>query len=182
MIPIANQALFATALAGLSAHKRDIGRAFKGRFIQIFLGLKFFQNSLPSMYSGSFVATEVLQGLLDDLYAKASRAPNICVLSLFEGSYLARTGLQAPGNHSAQNTWRNNLNLQKGVGCYAPEGNAPKSKRQPDKKQEKGQLSSPCRHRPIGRVGRQGLRDQVGGRLRVMVGVERGEAGLQICG
>ncbi len=32
----------------------------------------------------------------------------------------ARTGLVGPGNATPQNTWRNNLNLQKGVGCYAP--------------------------------------------------------------
>jgi hypothetical protein len=84
------------------------------------LGLKFFQNNLPSMYSGSFVTTEVLQTLFDDLYAKTSLPPNHCVLSLFEGSFLARTGLISPGNAGAQNTWRNNFNLQKGIGCYAP--------------------------------------------------------------
>ena len=72
------------------------------------------------MYSGSFVATEVLQSLLDDLFAKASRPANSCVLSIFEGNYLARTGLIRPTNTTAQNTWRNNLNLQKGIGCYAP--------------------------------------------------------------
>ena len=36
------------------------------------------------------------------------------------GNYLARTGLIGPANTTAQNTWRNNLNLQKGIGCYAP--------------------------------------------------------------
>jgi hypothetical protein len=72
------------------------------------------------MYAGSFITTEVLQALLDDLYAKVSRPPNHCVLSVFEGNYLARTGLVAPGNIGAQNTWRNNFNLQKGIGCYAP--------------------------------------------------------------
>lgn len=66
------------------------------------------------------MTTEVLQALLDDLYAKASRSPNHCVLSLFEANYLARTGLVGPGNRVAQNTWRNNFNLQKGIGCYAP--------------------------------------------------------------
>ena len=120
MIPVTNPVLFQDALGCLKAHKQTVGQGFKGRFIQIFLGLKFFQNSLPSMYAGSFITTEVLQALLDDLYAKSSRSPNQCVLSLFEGNYLARTGLVGPGNAGAQNTWRNNFNLQKGIGCYAP--------------------------------------------------------------
>lgn len=120
MVRTTSSVLFADALTCLSEHKRSVGGAFRGRFVQIFLGMKFFQNSIPSMYSGSFIATEVLQSLLDDLFAKASRPANSCVLSIFEGNYLARTGLVGPGNTTAQNTWRNNLNLQKGIGCYAP--------------------------------------------------------------
>lgn len=120
MVPVTNGVLFADALACLAQHKRSTGAEFRGRFVQIFLGIKFFQNSIPSMYSGSFITTEVLQSLLDDLFAKVSRPPNNCVLSMFEGNYLARTGLVGPGNTTAQNTWRNNLNLQKGIGCYAP--------------------------------------------------------------
>lgn len=120
MVPVTSGVLFDDALACLAAHKRSIGSAFRGRFVQIFLGMKFFQNSIPSMYSGAFITTEVLQALLDDLFAKVSRPANCYVLSIFEGNFLARTGLIAPGNTTAQNTWRNNLNLQKGIGCYAP--------------------------------------------------------------
>jgi hypothetical protein len=120
MVPVGNKALFDEALSCLMAYKKAVGSRFRGRPVQIFLGMKFFQNSIPSMYSGSFITTEVLQALLDDLFAKASRPANSCVLSIFEGKFLARTGLIGPGNRSAQNTWRNNLNLQKGVGCYAP--------------------------------------------------------------
>jgi hypothetical protein len=101
MIPTDDPILFKIALDCLKSHKREVGPGFKGRFIQIFLGLKFFQNNLPSMYSGSFVTTEVLQSLLDDLYAKVSRSPNDGVLSLFEANYLARTGIIAPGNKLA---------------------------------------------------------------------------------
>lgn len=72
------------------------------------------------MFSNQYVSTGVLQTLLDDLYAKASRPLNDCVLMLFENKYLARTGLTAPTNTTSQNTWRNNFNLQKGIGCYAP--------------------------------------------------------------
>jgi Domain of unknown function (DUF3883) len=120
MIPISSAQLFSDALDCLAAHKRLVGRDFRGRFIQLFLGLKFFQNNVPSMYSGAFITTELLQSLLDDLFSKASRPANSCVLSIFEGNFLARTGLIGPQNATAQNTWRNNLNLQKGVGCYAP--------------------------------------------------------------
>ena len=60
MIPVTDGAAYAVALDCLRDHKRAAGAAFKGRFIQIFLGLKFFQNNLPSMYSGSLVTTEVL--------------------------------------------------------------------------------------------------------------------------
>ncbi len=119
MIQVTDTTLFADALDCLRRHRQSVGKDFKGRFVQIFLALKFFQNSIPSMHSGSFVTTEVLQSLLDDLFAKSSKPPNNCVLSLFEGSYLARTGLVGPANRTAQNTWRNNLNLQKGIGCYA---------------------------------------------------------------
>ncbi|WP_279362289.1 DUF3883 domain-containing protein [Xanthomonas sacchari] len=120
MIPVNNAQLFSEALNCLAAHKSQIGRNLRGRFIQIFLGMKFFQNSIPSMYSGGFISTELFQSLLDDLFAKVSQPANSCVLSMFEGSFLARTGLIGVGNKTAQNTWRNNLNLQKGVGCYAP--------------------------------------------------------------
>ncbi|HTR00430.1 MAG TPA: DUF3883 domain-containing protein [Candidatus Acidoferrum sp.] len=120
MIPTTNNTLFTDALASLSRHKKSIGLGFRGRFVQLFLGMKFFQNSIPSMFSGSFIRTEVLQSLLDDLFTKTSQPSNNCVLSIFEGNYLARTGLIGPSNTTAQNTWRNNLNLQKGIGCYAP--------------------------------------------------------------
>lgn len=119
-IDVRNESLYVEALSDLSSHKRSVGVGFAGRFVQVFLGLKFFQESIPSIYSGRFIGGELLQSLLDDLYAKQSQAPNKCVLSIFESSYKARTGLIAPGNVSAQNTWRNNFNLQKGVGCYAP--------------------------------------------------------------
>src|SRR5262245_53298927 len=72
MIPANNPLIYHAALVALSQHRQSVGRGFKGRFIQIFLGMKFYQNFIPSMFSGSFVSTEVLQTLLDDLYAKAS--------------------------------------------------------------------------------------------------------------
>lgn len=119
MINVSNPLLYADALVELEQYKRTIGRSYRGRFVQIFLALKFYQNQIPSMFSNQFVSTEVLQTLLDDLYAKASQPLNDCVLMLFENRYHARTGLRAPGNITPQNTWRNNFHLQKGIGCYA---------------------------------------------------------------
>ncbi|MEK2600046.1 DUF3883 domain-containing protein [Burkholderia arboris] len=114
MIPVTSGVLFAESLECLSSHKKAVGKSFKGRFTQIFLGLKFYQNDIPSMHSGRFVSPEIIQILLDDLFAKASRSLDSAVLILFEKNFLARSGV------SGQNTWRNNLNIQKGIGCYAP--------------------------------------------------------------
>lgn len=119
MIPVSDSRLFEVALEELSRHKLETSK-LRGRFAQIFFALKFYQNQLPSMFSGQFVSTELLQQMLDDLYQKASRPANNSVLMLFEGSYLSRTGLRGASNSTTQNTWRNNLNLQKGIGCYAP--------------------------------------------------------------
>ena len=119
MIPVNNPDLFVEALGALKAFGKE-EPGFKGRFIQIFLGLKFFQNDLPSIHSGAFISTQDLQALLDDLFTKVSRPDDRCVLSLFKNNFLARTGITSAGKRSAQNTWRNNFNLQKGIGCYAP--------------------------------------------------------------
>lgn len=120
MIDVTNRRLYSASLESLRRFKTRAGAGYKGRFVQLFLGLKFYQNEIPSMFSNSFVSTEVLQTMLDDLYAKANRPSNDCVLVLFDGHYLARTGLVGPNNTTPQNTWRNNFNLQKGIGCYAP--------------------------------------------------------------
>lgn len=120
MIDSQDSKLFHSALVELNRFRQSLGHQLIGRFVQLFLAMKFYQNQLPSMFSNQFISTNVLQTLLDDLYAKASLPANACVLMLFENSYLARTGLVGPGNKTAQNTWRNNFNLQKGVGCYAP--------------------------------------------------------------
>jgi hypothetical protein len=120
MINVSDPGLYQSALGELASFKRSLGRENRGRFVQLFLALKFYQNEIPSMISNQYISTEVLQAMIDDLYAKASRPLNDCVLMLFEGRYLARTGLVGLGNATTQNTWRNNFNLQKGVGCYAP--------------------------------------------------------------
>jgi hypothetical protein len=119
MIPV-NSILFQASLQELAKYKKSVGNTFKGRLIQLFLGLKFYQNQIPSMHSGRFISAEVIQILLDDLYAKSAKPIDSSVLMIFEGNYLARTGVRAVNNSGGQNTWRNNLNIQKGIGCYAP--------------------------------------------------------------
>src|SRR5215211_3382778 len=120
MINVTDSRLFASSLRELQLYKRAAGRGHRGRFVQLFLGMKFFQNELPSMFSHQFVLSAVLETLLDDLFAKASRPLDNCVLMLFKNRYLARSGVTAPGHAGPQNTWRNNFDLQKGIGCYAP--------------------------------------------------------------
>jgi hypothetical protein len=119
MIDTSDPQLFAESLGTLKRYKQQIGPGHRGRFVQLFLALKFYQNQLPSMNSRQFVPTEVLQGMVDELYAKASRPLNDCVLMLFMNRYLPRTGVMGQGRASTANLWRNNFNLQKGVGCYA---------------------------------------------------------------
>jgi hypothetical protein len=119
MLDPSDPLLYAASLDTLRRYKRQVGRRHRGRFVQLFLALKFYQNQLPSMTSGQFVLTEVLQGMVDELFAKASRPLNDCVLMLFMNRYLPRTGVMGLGRASAANLWRNNFNLQKGVGCYA---------------------------------------------------------------
>lgn len=120
MLNVNSEQSYNAAIEALRMHKNELGNILKGRFVQIFFALKCFQNEIPSMWSGKYIATNVLQTLIDDLYTKASRPLNDCVISLFQASYLARTGVVGIGNTTTQNTWRNNFNIQKGIGCYAP--------------------------------------------------------------
>jgi hypothetical protein len=123
MINAADPTLYAAALDQLRAFtvrcRTASGQPYRGRFVQIFLGLKFWQQSVPSARSGQYVSSSTLEGMLDDLFAKASRPAPEAVAIIFDGSHLPRTGIRVPGRGYPQNTWRNNFQLQKGIGCYA---------------------------------------------------------------
>lgn len=95
------------------------GQRYKGRFVQVFLGLKFFQQNIPNIHSGTFTPTEVLESSLDDLYSKASRPMESEILSIFMANYLARSGVNRTDRKASSNIWRNNFHIQKGIGCYA---------------------------------------------------------------
>ena len=120
MLDVTVSSAYASALDVLHQYRVAAGgRSYKGRFVQLFLALKFYQSEIPSIHSGMFISTEVLQSFLDDLYAKTSKPIDSCVLSLFEANHLARTGVVPHAARTPSNIWRNNLNLQKGIGCYA---------------------------------------------------------------
>lgn len=123
MIDPSQSTLYAAALEELrgytAAARAASGEGYRGRFVQLFLGLKYWQQGVPSARSGQYVLSSTLEGMLDDLYAKATRPAADAVAIIFEGSHLPRTGLTVPGKRYPQNTWRNNFQLQKGIGCYA---------------------------------------------------------------
>ena len=118
MLDIASRSIYQVALTELRSYARSIGD-YRGRFVQIFLALKFYRDVIPSINSGNWIRTKALEILLDELYAKLSMPPQNCVLILFENAYRAKSYTQVRGHRSPQNTWRNNFHLQKGIGCYA---------------------------------------------------------------
>ena len=71
-------------------------------------------------------STRDIEMYLDSLYTKRHQAePYVVLTSPFGGStargapYSAPSGSIVPGQRSRVNTWRNNLGIQKGVGCAA---------------------------------------------------------------
>lgn len=98
----------------------------RGRFVSLYLGLRRMGSQLSSLGAGSSTAAADIEHFLDLLYTKTNRPEPVVVLTaLFGGStspsagYSARTGVSAPGNKYPTNTWRNNFNIQKGIGCPA---------------------------------------------------------------
>lgn len=98
----------------------------RGRFVSLYLGLRRMGPQLAELGSATSTPTAEIEHFLDSLYTKTHRAEPVVVLTaLFGGStsasagYSARTGATAPGNRYPTNTWRNNFNIQKGVGCPA---------------------------------------------------------------
>ena len=109
--------IYEAARTTLLAHGHQV-RPSKGRFIQIFFGLKYNQPHIPSINSGRYIETAILEEMMDDLYTKSFLPITGGVFSIFSDEYLPRTGVRAGGKGPANN-WRNNFNMQKGLGCYA---------------------------------------------------------------
>ncbi|MGD9914998.1 MAG: DUF3883 domain-containing protein [Rhizobiaceae bacterium] len=116
MIRIDNLAIYNSALGFLDQFK---GHAYLGRLVQIFIAAKYYGHSMPVVGDPAGLNSGTLQDMLDDLYEKPSLGPTRIAI-IFNNNHLAPTGTIAPGLASPSNIWRNNFNLQKGFGCYAP--------------------------------------------------------------
>jgi hypothetical protein len=51
MIDVNDPILFQASCNELANFRRQAGRSLRGRFVQLFLALKFYQDEIPSMYS-----------------------------------------------------------------------------------------------------------------------------------
>jgi hypothetical protein len=96
-----------------------------GRFVALYLGLRRMQD-LAALGSARFTPASDIYGFLDDMLTKTNRRPPLVVLTApFGGShsansgYSTRSGETTPGRREKTNTWRNNVGIQKGVGCLA---------------------------------------------------------------
>ncbi|MEA2786974.1 MAG: hypothetical protein QOF71_3078, partial [Candidatus Eremiobacteraeota bacterium] len=118
MIPVTDAALYTDALTQLSAYAASVPN-HKGRLTQVFLALKFYGAKIPGLAAEPGIPVGLLQDMVDRLYLKVSMPDARSVLSLFSGNYMPRTGVTPTRNGGPANNWRNNFDIQKGVGCYA---------------------------------------------------------------
>lgn len=84
------------------------------------------EGKIASLGDPAGTSTKEIEEYLDRLYTKEHRAePYVVLTSPFGGSiaksapYSARSGTIVPGMVYPVNTWRNNLGIQKGIGCAA---------------------------------------------------------------
>jgi hypothetical protein len=124
VIPADRTDVLEAGLAALEGFAQRSGA--RGRFIALYLGLRRMGGGLAELGSGETTRSREIEQFMDRLLTKAHRAEPLVVLTApFGGStsptapYSTRTGEVAPGNRFATNTWRNNLSIQKGVGCPA---------------------------------------------------------------
>ena len=124
MIPLHDASVFERCLAILSRFGAETNA--RGRFVALYLGLRRMGNGIAHLGSDEVTSAGQIENFLDTLYLKTHVAPPLNVLTaLFGGStspnapWSTRTGARAPGNRYPTNTWRNNFNVQKGIGCPA---------------------------------------------------------------
>ncbi|MFT4230691.1 MAG: DUF3883 domain-containing protein [Microbacterium sp.] len=98
----------------------------RGRFIALYLGLRLMGDLIAPLGSGQHTSTSEIEQFMDRMWTKTHRSGAHRVLTApfggggAHGGYSTATGEVAPGNTYPTNTWRNNLNSQKGIGCVAP--------------------------------------------------------------
>jgi len=112
------------SIDALTAFKRIAGS--RGRFIATYLGLRRMGDLVAPLGSSTFTPVSEIESYLDFMWTKTHRQTPRTVLtapfgsSAQNGGYSTNSGAMAPGSSYPTNTWRNNLNVQKGVGCVAP--------------------------------------------------------------
>lgn len=97
----------------------------RGRFLVLYLGLRRMGPELAALGGAAATPGGEIEEYMDRLLTKRHRQEPLVVLTApfgttsTKGPYSTRTGETAPGNQDPTNTWRNNLGIQKGVGCPA---------------------------------------------------------------
>lgn len=98
----------------------------RGRFVSLYLGLRRIGDGIPALGGNGALPARDLEQFLDRLYTKTHRPDPLVVLTAPFGQstsptapYSSRSGETAPGHNYPTNTWRNNFNIQKGIGCPA---------------------------------------------------------------
>lgn len=123
MIPTGRLDVLDAGVELLKEFQRHSGA--RGRFIVLYLGLRRMGPAIAALGSDSATPTSELEGFMDELLTKSHRPEPLVVLTApfgttsVKGPYSTRTGERAPDNQYPTNTWRNNLGIQKGVGCPA---------------------------------------------------------------
>ena len=124
MIPVDREDIFESALRLLRSYGERT--SIRGRFVLVYLGLRKMRGSLAPLGDAASTTASEIEEVLDQLYTKTNRTGPLTVLTAPFGQstsphapWSTRTGDVAPGNRYPTNTWRNNLNVQKGVGCPA---------------------------------------------------------------
>lgn len=108
----------------LQAFARKSGA--RGRFVALYLGLRAMGDRIAPLGSSRQTPASEIESYLDDMWTKVHRPGERRVLTApFGGGspvhqgYSTRTGVVPIGLRYPANTWRNNLGIQKGVGCAA---------------------------------------------------------------
>jgi hypothetical protein len=124
VIPRAHLGSFDAGLETLAAFGQRTSA--RGRFVALYLGLRRMHSAIAPLGAADATAGGDIERFLDRMLTKTHRPPPFVVLTApFGGSksanapYSSLTGVTPPGHGFATNTWRNNLQIQKGIGCPA---------------------------------------------------------------
>ena len=122
-LPVDDRTLFDRSCSILT----EFGRAHQlnGRVIALYLSLRRMRvrSEIAELGSENATPASEIEAFADKMFTKTFREPPRVVLTALFGSthdpFKTRSGERAPGNKSTTNNWRNNFQVQKGVGCLA---------------------------------------------------------------